>query len=476
MKYITPNEQIQHHEAWIIPMYEEDALPTLFTSAFEYDFSSQIKREKGALTTIYTFGKMPAATLCFVGLGKKEEMTYANAKKCFGTAFYAQKEDCCFYLDSAFCDSIDDRTIAKAAGYASVYSTYRMQKINKEEEDDIEVTFLCDPSLQKDIETGCLIAQCINHARDLGNCPSNYLTPDAFVQEALQLSNELDLDIEILDTMDLEELGAGAIVGVNNGSNNEAYLITLTYRGDPDAPMNALVGKGITFDSGGYCLKPRTSMTGMKYDMCGAANALCTLEYAARSNAKVNLMAVLAVTENKIGADGFTPDDVLISLSGKTIELTNTDAEGRLILCDAITHACNHQAKRIIDLATLTGACVTALGSRYTGAFTNDQTFLHSLSQAAATTGELMWQLPIDEEFHKEIRNSTVADLINSVPNGKGGSCLAAAFLEEFVPADIPWIHLDIAGPAETSQSKGTAQKGATGVMIETLIELLCSE
>ena len=215
-------------------------------------------------------------------------------------------------------------------------------------------------------------------------------------------------------------------------------------------------------------------MSGMKYDMCGAANALCTLELAARRQAKVNLMAVLAVTENMIGPDAYTVDDVLVSLSGQTIEVTNTDAEGRLILCDALTHASNKQTARIIDLATLTGACITALGERYTGAFTNAEPFLQALSDAAKASGELLWQLPLDEEFRQQLRTSTVADLVNAVPNGKGGSSLAAAFLEAFIPEGVEWIHLDIAGPAESNGS-ASAAKGATGVMIETLNRLLLS-
>lgn len=472
MEYITQTQGLRQQKLWIIPIYEEDEIPS-FLSSMHAETIQRIHRKKGQLTKILPFSNHEIPTLCFIGMGKKKEMTYAIAKQCFGKAFYAQKEDCCLFLDSAICEEVDADSIAKAAGYASVYSTYRMQKINKPPKDPLPVTFISDHPLQDKVEEGILLAECINHARTLGNLPSNYLTPDAFVQEALQLAKTFDLEIEILDTMDLEEMGAGALIGVNNGSNNEAYLLTITYRGNGKAAMNALVGKGITFDSGGYCLKPRTSMTKMKYDMCGAANALCAFEYLVRSKAKVNVMAILAITENKIGPDGFTPDDVLISLSKQTIEVTNTDAEGRLILCDAITHACNKQAKRIIDLATLTGACVNALGERYTGTFTNDQRFLQAFHQAAHQSGELVWQLPIDEEFHKEIHNSEIADLINSVPNGKGGSCLAAAFLEEFVPDGVQWIHLDIAGPAETNRSDGYAQKGATGVMIETITRFL---
>lgn len=474
MNYLTLEEGKQQTNTWIVPVYTEDRIPPVFAQALDYDPSEQIKREAGQLTTLFTMGKMAAPSICFVAMGKKKDITYGKAKRYFGNAFYAQKEDCCFYVDSAASDTCSMEQMARAAGFASVYSTYRMQKIEAEQNDAPAVAFVSDQDLQAAIAEGMEIAACINHARDLGNLPSNYLTPDTFVEKAKALAEELEVEIEVLDKEALTKMGAGALLGVNRGSDKGAYLLTLTYRGNGDAPMTALVGKGITFDSGGYCLKPRTSMTGMKYDMCGAANMLSTLEYAARTKAKVNLMAVLALTENKMGPNGFTPDEVLISLSGKTIEVTNTDAEGRLILCDAITHAANKKAARIIDMATLTGACVTALGNRYTGTFTNDPAFLEALNNAAKESGELVWQLPLDAEFKKQVQNSDVADLINSIPNGKGGSSLAAAFLSAFVPEQTQWIHLDVAGPAETTASSSYAAKGATGVMVETLIQLLC--
>lgn len=192
--------------------------------------------------------------------------------------------------------------------------------------------------------------------------PSNFMTPEDLAEEASRLAEELNLDCEILTNKELEEIGAGALLGVNRGSSHGARLITLRYEGDPGAPWTALVGKGLTFDAGGYNLKSSSGMDGMKFDMCGAANALCALELIARQKGKANVMAVLGATENKIGPDAYTCNEVLVSLSGKTIEITNTDAEGRLVLCDAITYAQKQGAQKIIDLATLTGACVAALG------------------------------------------------------------------------------------------------------------------
>lgn len=472
--YYTNEDMLAYPGTLIVPIYEEDPVPAFITEALSCDLRAEIRRTSGALTTVHTLGKMQPNILCFVGMGKKDQISYGAAKHALGCAFYAQKQDCGCWIDAAICDALSPEEAARAAGFASIYSTYRFTKINAPHPKELTVTFFSDAHVEASVKDGIQIAQCVNHARQLGNLPSNYLTPEAFVEEARRLAQELSLSIDVLDRNALREMGAGALLGVNQGSGKGAYLITLTYTNAGDAPYTALVGKGITFDSGGYTLKPRTSMSGMKFDMCGAANALCTLELAARRQAKVNLMAVLAVTENMIGPDAYTVDDVLVSLSGQTIEVTNTDAEGRLILCDALTHASNKQAARIIDLATLTGACITALGERYTGAFTNAEPFLQALSDAAKASGELLWQLPLDEEFRQQLRTSTVADLVNAVPNGKGGSSLAAAFLEAFIPEGVEWIHLDIAGPAETNGS-ACAAKGATGVMIETLNRLLCS-
>ncbi len=473
MKLFTQKEGIQLQQPLIVPIYEHAPIPSIIKELLAYDPDAQINRKGGALTIVYTLGKMAAPALYFVGMGKVKEITYAKAKRYLGAAFYQMENDCGCWLDTLCCEGLNSAQAAKACGYAFTYSTYRFQKVHARPQTPSKLTCISDHDIQEMLAQGELIAGCVNHARDLGNQPANLCTPKALVKEAQTLASACGLDIEILDKDALTQMGAGALLGVNQGSDKGAYLITLTYQNNGDAPFTALVGKGITFDSGGYTLKPRTSMSGMKFDMCGAANAMCALELAARSKAKVNLMAVLAITENKIGPNGYTVDDVLVSLSGKTIEITNTDAEGRLILCDALTYAIRKGAKRVIDIATLTGACITALGDRYTGAFTNSPAYLRSLLQTGEICGERIWQLPLDEEFHTQLHTSMSADLVNAVPNGKGGASLAAAFLEEFITPNVEWIHLDIAGPAETNGS-AHAQKGASGVMVETLAAL-CS-
>lgn len=213
-------------------------------------------------------------------------------------------------------------------------------------------------------------------------------------------------------------------------------------------------------------------MDGMKFDMCGAANVLCALELIARRKSEVNVMAVIGATENKIGPDAYTCNDVLTSLSGRTIEITNTDAEGRLVLSDALTWAQKKGACRIIDMATLTGACVAALGKNYTGAFTNSPEFLKELESFSQKTEEKLWQLPLDEDFHKMVMESDVADMTNCVIGKGAGSSLAAAFLEEFIEEGVEWIHLDIAGSSDFSEGRPWMAKGASGVLVRTLGEM----
>ena len=290
--------------------------------------------------------------LCFVGMGKKDQISYGAAKHALGCAFYAQKQDCGCWIDAAICDALSPEEAARAAGFASIYSTYRFYEDQR-------------PASQR--ADGHILQRCAGGSERKGWDPDRAVRQSRTTagQPAFQLSDSGSVcrrsqtpgtGAVLIDRSPRpkrpERDGSRALLGVNQGSGKGAYLITLTYTNAGDAPYTALVGKGITFDSGGYTLKPRTSMSGMKFDMCGAANALCTLELAARRQAKVNLMAILAVTENMIGPDAYTVDDVLVSLSGQTIEVTNTDAEGRLILCDALTHASNKQAARIIDLAT----------------------------------------------------------------------------------------------------------------------------
>ena len=416
----------------LIGLFEGESLPESL-SAFE---SVSLDLSFGNVTTIYTLGKLECEKVVVLGLGDGKK----NIKKAYAKV---KREDFLVY--------VNEKT-AYAAGFGLVYGSYSYK-------DSCDCDFECD-SNQEAFEKGKKVASIINHARELSDMPSNYLTPEHLVDEAKMIAEQYGLEIEILNNEDLDEIGAGCLLGVNQGSDKDAYMVVLRYGGGNESDeYTALVGKGITYDAGGYNIKSK--MHGMKYDMCGAANMLCTLELLASLQVKQNIMCALSITENKINGSGYVDGDVLTSLSGKTVEITNTDAEGRLVLADALTMVQKLGAKKVFDMATLTGACVRALGKTYTGAFSNDNAFFYKFEGVTKISGEQVWRLPVDEYFHEQLKSSKVADLINSKAMG-GNASLAAAFLEEFIEPDTKWIHLDIAGTSDEDEV-------ATGVMIESL-------
>lgn len=471
MKVYRQNEKMNDAGRILIPLYEGSRLPEFVKAATGEIATEDLNLEYGKEYHIPTDHKVE---IVLAGLGKQEKITRKKLREAAGKAARTLKDRPLYlFAESAVCDAIAAEEAVYEMIYGAVYGRYDFVKINAEKEEGQEIALIGAPELEQTAVLAGQAAECVNHARNLGNLPSNYMTPELLAKEAQELAQELGVSCEVLTNQELEELGAGALLGVNRGSAHGARLITLKYQGNADAPYTALVGKGLTFDAGGYNLKTSAGMRGMKYDMCGGANVLAAFEWIVRQKAAVNVMAVIAATENKIGPDGYTCDEVLVSMSGKTIEVTNTDAEGRLILCDALTYAQRQGAKRLVDVATLTGACVTALGNSYTGVFTNSEAFLEELEKAAGRADEKIWQMPVDEEFHEQMRESSVADVVNAIPGAGGGSCLAAAFLEEFVEEGVEWIHLDIAGPGDCSSDRPYACKGATGVMVRTMAELL---
>lgn len=319
-------------------------------------------------------------------------------------------------------------------------------------------------------------------ARDLVNEPATDLPPARFAEAAREIAQSSNLSVEILDEEGARKEGLGGLLGVSRGSNEECRLIKLTYNGSmsgsadeakPTTAKVALVGKGITFDSGGLSLKSAEAMMTMKTDMAGAAAVLATMSVLNELKVPLDVVGIMAMSENLPSGSATKPGDVLKTRSGQTIEVLNTDAEGRLVLADALTLATEENPDAIIDLATLTGACVVALGESVAGVMTNDQRLVDMLTRAAKTSGEKFWQLPLPHVYQPMIE-SEVADMKNVASKPKAGALIAGLILEKFV-GDIPWIHLDIAGPARSDTSQGFLTKGATGFGVLTLIELLQS-
>jgi leucyl aminopeptidase len=326
-------------------------------------------------------------------------------------------------------------------------------------------------ALNEALRRGEIIAESQNLTRDLVNEPANKLTPAALAETAKQMAGECELACEVLDQNEMTKLGMGALLGVAQGSTNPPFLIVIKYN-PPAVAGNAhlaLVGKGVTFDTGGISIKPSEGMEKMKYDMAGAAAVIGAMRAIGRLKPSIPVTGYIPTVENMVNGNAQRPGDIVKALSGKTIEVLNTDAEGRLILADAITYANRNGATHIVDAATLTGAIAIALGHYNIGAFTNDQALLDRVLSASRQAGEKTWQLPMDEEY-KEYLKSAFADLPN-IGGRYGGSITAAWFLREFADP-TPWVHLDIASTAWLDDGKAWLSKGPTGVAVRSFVQL----
>ncbi|TSA49522.1 MAG: leucyl aminopeptidase [Nitrosomonadales bacterium] len=317
------------------------------------------------------------------------------------------------------------------------------------------------------LKRGLAIAQGVRLAKDLGNLPGNVCTPTYLAAQAQELARSYGLQIEVLEQQDMQKLGMGSLLSVARGSRQPPKFIVLQYRkGKPSQKPIALIGKGITFDAGGISLKPAGDMDEMKYDMCGAASVLGAMKAVAEIGLPINLVALIPSCENLPDGDANKPGDVVTSMSGQTIEVLNTDAEGRLILCDAMTYAERFEPEAVVDIATLTGACVIALGHHASGLFGNDDGLVKELASAGEESFDRAWPMPLWEDYQEQLR-SNFADMAN-IGGRPGGSITAACFLSRFAKK-FDWAHLDIAGTAWKSGKK----KGATGRPVPLLVEFL---
>jgi leucyl aminopeptidase len=321
------------------------------------------------------------------------------------------------------------------------------------------------------ISRGVVVGESINQARVLINEPGNYLPPAAFAEKASAMAGVPGVAVEVLDEHRLRELGMGLLLGVGRGSAEPPRMLILRYEpaGAPASTTLGLVGKGVTFDTGGLSLKPADGMERMKDDMAGAATVVAAIRAIALQQLAVRVIAVLPSAENMPGGRAVKPGDILRAASGLTVEVNNTDAEGRLILGDALWYARQLGATHLVDVATLTGACVVALGKITTGLFGTPEPWVEAVRAAAARGGEKVWAMPLFEDY-KDALKSEIADMINS-PGRPAGAVTAAMFLRAFAGSG-PWAHLDIAGTAWAEEAKPWMPKGATGVMIRTLVEL----
>lgn len=318
------------------------------------------------------------------------------------------------------------------------------------------------------VERGRQIGDAVNFGRWLGDEPANIMGPLRVAEEVAQRAKEFGVECEVLDEDAIRGLDMNSLMSVAQGSQQPPRVVVLRYKGS-DAPLLGFVGKGVTFDTGGISIKPAADMHYMKYDMCGAAAAVSAVLGLAAIKATANVIAIVGLVENMPSGSATRPGDVVRAANGKTIEIINTDAEGRLVLADALDLARKRGAERLVDLATLTGAIKVALGTAATGAMGKPQSWVDTLLQAADRAGERAWQMPLYSEYLDQIK-SNIADIMNT-GGRNGGALTAGMFLQQFV-ADTPWVHLDIAGTAWTEKDSSWQMKGATGAMIRTLIEV----
>lgn len=382
-------------------------------------------------------------------------------------------------LTQPFAHPLDEET-ARTILEGLQLSQYRFDRYrNFPESEDrpvfLETTAFCDieePLLQSATRISDIFIRATFLARDLVNEPAVTLYPEKLAEIAQAIAHDGSLGIEVYDELALEELGAGALLGVGRGSEHPPRMVHLEYRPPEESHHTlALVGKGITFDSGGLSLKPTKSMLDMKGDMAGAAVVLSVLKAIAQLKPPVTVHGLLCCAENMPSSKAIRPGDILRAINGKTIEITNTDAEGRLVLADGLAFSQRLKAHQIIDIATLTGAAVVALGTKIAAVIGNNDQNVESFLTASRNTGEMFWALPL-ERAYRSLLDSPIADLRNSVEGGEAGTILGALFLHEFV-GDHPWLHLDIAGPFFLEKSFYYLPEGGTGFGVRTLIQYI---
>lgn len=489
--FIVKNEFLfsNEHESIVIGLFDKtsklEGILSELDGLFEGHLqdlmkSGDISGKFKTISKIHSFGKIGSKRIWIVGLGKEKDFTFEKGREAFGKLFKqlqaAKQEETAVLLDTFISEKMEDVDAAHALGEALSLSTYKFegykQKSNEPEKSMKEVHVYSASLDQDEIKSSLLVGhvygRATNSARTLVNIPGNILTATAMADYAKELAATYDFELEILEKEDLEKLGMGAFLAVNQGSTEPPKMIVLKYQGKEQwEDIIGLVGKGITFDTGGYSIKPKDGIVGMKTDMGGAAAVLGAMEIIGELKPEQNVIAVIPATDNMISGNAFKPDDVITSLSGKTIEVLNTDAEGRLVLADAVTYAKHHGANYLVDVATLTGGVIIALGNDTTGAMTNNEQLFEQVLEASFEAGEPVWQLPIFEKDKERVRGSKIADLNNS-PGRDGHAIMAGAFIGEFAE-DTPWVHLDIAGTATTSKDSDLGPSGATGAMTRTL-------
>lgn len=450
----------------------------------EFRKTGEFQGKLNQTVLLHTRGAVPPKRILWVGLGKEQDCTLDRVRQAMGTAAkrVVQTGSKSFVapilLDGSKKHPVRD--VAQAMVEGAILGNYRFQHYRTDENGESKTItamtmLIANPSQEKEAKVGVRRGEATAAAtcfvRDLCNHPANVMTPTRVEAEAKRIAKECKLGLTVLERKQQEKLGMGGLLGVSRGSNEPAKFLILEYRGasNKDRPI-VFVGKTVTFDSGGISLKPSENMEQMKADMTGGAEVLATVQAAAQLKLPLNVVGLLPATENMPGGRATKPGDILKMLSGKTVEVQNTDAEGRLILADGLAYATRFKPACIIDVATLTGACAIALGQFAIGMFGNDDGLKNAVKTAGEQSGERVWEMPLWDDYFEQLK-SDVADMRNI--GGRGaGMITAALFLKQFV-GEYPWIHLDIASTDWSASERAYIPKGPTGIGTRLLIQYL---
>lgn len=473
----------------ILPCFEKGELPALakvVDEATKGEIQRVVAREKfqakaGQSLLLLSVPSIVAERVLLIGFGSKN-ISPENFRKAIGKISEQIKslpcKDISFILDDLQVEKQSPEWMARYIAEQLGLLTYSSDHLKSKKNDSsfalkkVQLSFAKDqlPSAEKGIATGAGLSKGINLARYLGDLPPNICTPSYLAETAKHLAGKNRLKLTVLEEKDMKALGMGSLLSVAAGSEQPAKLIVMEYKGgDKKAAPFALVGKGITFDTGGISLKPGPGMDEMKFDMCGAASVLGVMQTLLELQLPINVVGIIAASENMPSGKATKPGDVVTSMSGQTIEILNTDAEGRLVLCDALTYTEKFKPKTVIDIATLTGACVIALGNHASGLFSNNDDLNQELIKAGQESGDRVWPMPLWDDYQKQL-DSNFADIAN-IGGKEGGSITAACFLSRFTK-NMKWAHLDIAG---TAWKSGSA-KGATGRPVSLLVQYLLNQ
>lgn len=426
--------------------------------------------KEGNILLIHTHGKIPAKRVALVGVEKPSEAAAKIGRKA--------KEVAASRLAIALPKNLESQAIVEGVSLGTyTFTKHKSEEARKKEKHIEEVFIVTTPprlnAVDAGIRRGETVSRAVVVARDLVNEPPSVTTPTHLADVAKKLvKGQAGMSCEVLGPKEMKALGMGGIMGIARGSDEEPRFIVLKYRGGGRKTV-CLAGKGITFDTGGLSLKDAKNMEAMKQDMAGAAAILGVFSVLPILKPKMNVVGLIAATENMPGPSAVKPGDVVRAMNGKSIEILNTDAEGRVVLADALSYAgVKVKADVIVDLATLTGACMVALGEEIAGLFTEDQTLAEQLKDAASATGEHIWAMPLAKEY-RELLKSDVADVKNISGSKYGGAINGALFLQEFVPEGVPWAHLDIAGPSWAEKDAPLTPKGGTGFGVRMILQFL---